>query len=104
MDTYGNGQNLTFKELGFTPYRDSLFSSANDLHNLRGQLPMLKPGIAIPRQVDALVRAYFIASIPGSLHIFLARLSLISVCRGTEERLFWLGFPHQECLEPSLMN
>jgi hypothetical protein len=54
--------------------------------------------------VEPFVRAYFIGSIPRSLHIFLARLSLISVCRGTEERLFWPGFPHQECLEPSLMN
>src|SRR4030042_5971846 len=54
--------------------------------------------------VQPFVRAYFIGSIPRSLHIFVARLSLISVCRGTEERLFWLGFPHHECRAPSLMN
>jgi hypothetical protein len=54
--------------------------------------------------VEPLVRAYFIGSIPRSLHIFLARSSSISVCRGTDERLFWLGFPHQECRDPSLTN
>ena len=38
--------------------------------------------------VEPLVRTYFIGSIPRSLHIFLARSSSISVCRGTDERLF----------------
>jgi hypothetical protein len=34
------------------------------------------------------VMAYLSDFMPRSLHIFLARLSLISVCRGTDERLF----------------
>ena len=38
--------------------------------------------------MERFVRAYFIGFIPRSLHIFLARSSLISVCRGTDERLF----------------
>ena len=78
--------------------------------NLLGDfiLQPLRKGSPVARfignQVKSTVRAYFIGSIPRSLHIFLARVSLISVCRGTEERLFWLEFPHHECRAPSLMN
>jgi hypothetical protein len=31
----------------------------NDLHNLRGQSPMLKPDATNPRQVDAVVRLLY---------------------------------------------
>jgi len=48
------------------------------------------------RPLEWVVRTYFIDFIPRSLHIFLARLSLISVCLGIDERLFWLGFHHHE--------
>ena len=47
---------------------------------------------------------YFIGGIPRSLQIFFARMSLISVCLGTEERLFNSGFHHHECLLPSLSS
>lgn len=42
----------------------------------------------MPRLLDLIAMAYFIGFIPRSLHIFLARLSLISVCLGTDDRLF----------------
>ena len=48
--------------------------------------------------------AHFTGSIPRSLHIFFASPSSISLRLGTEERLFRLGFPHQECRRPSLMS
>ena len=47
-----------------------------------------KSAEAVCHRLDCLVGAYFIGSIPKSLHIFLARLLSISVCRGIDERLF----------------
>jgi len=40
------------------------------------------------QQIFTLPEVYFIGFMPRSLHIFLARLSSISECRGTDERLF----------------
>ena len=56
--------------------------------------------------VKDLVRISYTGGIPRSLHIFLARVSLISECLGIAERLFssgFLSFPrihiHKEALE-----
>ncbi len=38
---------------------------------------------------------------PKSLQILKINLSLISLCRGTEERRFWFGLSHHEWLPPS---
>jgi hypothetical protein len=51
-----------------------------------------------------LVRFYLIFGTPRSLQIFLAKSSSISLCLGTAERLFWLGWCHHECRPPSLSN
>jgi len=51
-----------------------------------------------------IVGIYFSGSMPRSRHIFLAKSSLISLCRGTDERLFWIGCHHQEWRLPSLRN
>ena len=51
--------------------------------------------------VDGVVRCYFTEGTPRSLQIFRAKSSSISLCLGTEDRLFWLGLCHQECLPPS---
>jgi len=45
---------------------------------------------------------YLFDGMPRSLQILLARKSLISVCLGTEDRLFKFRFHHHECLPPSL--
>jgi len=42
--------------------------------------------------------------IPRSRHILLARSFDISLCRGTEERRPFAGFPHQEWFPPSRIN
>ena len=44
---------------------------------------------------------YLTGGIPRSLQIFLARMSIISVWRGTADRLFNVGLCHQECRAPS---
>jgi len=46
-------------------------------------------------------RRYFTKGIPKSLQIFRASRSRISVCRGTEDRLFCVGFNHHEWQPPS---
>jgi hypothetical protein len=58
--------------------------------------------ILTPSQMHSM--AYFMGATPRSLHIFRAKLSLISECLGMEERLFKVGLCHQECLPPSLKN
>lgn len=44
---------------------------------------------------------YFMVGMPKSLQIFLTKFSLISVWRGTAERLFNVGLCHHECFAPS---
>jgi hypothetical protein len=44
--------------------------------------------VFIADPLQPIVRVYFTGSIPRSLQIFLARVSLISLCRGMDERLF----------------
>jgi hypothetical protein len=39
----------------------SIFYRVNDLHNLRGNFPILKPDAANPRPVDAVVRSSFLS-------------------------------------------
>ena len=55
----------------------------------------------LPRCVENGVRRYLTNGIPTSLQILRASWSLTSECRGTDDRLFWLGFHHQECRVPS---
>lgn len=55
-------------------------------------------------RVQRLVRAHFTFGTPRSLQILLARLSSISLCLGTAERVFLLRLCHQECLRPSRSN
>jgi hypothetical protein len=78
----------------------------------RGDLSPLSTGLA-RKFIESLTHTdhflmsilfYLIAGIPRSLQIFFARRSLISVCLGTEDRLFKSGFHHHECLPPSLSS
>ena len=55
-------------------------------------------------RLNDLLYFYFIDGTPKSLHIFLASISLISVCLGIDERLLNSVLIHQECLDPSLNN
>jgi hypothetical protein len=49
-------------------------------------------------------RNHATGGMPKSLQIFFARLSTISVCRGTADRRFRAGLCHHECLLPSRRN
>ena len=43
-----------------------MFGMANDMHNLRGQSPVLKPDAANPRQVDAVASCFLFKRIDSS--------------------------------------
>ena len=64
------------------------------------RLPFLS--VAKNGQEQPLVSGYLAGSTPRSLHIFFAKISLISECLGIADRLFRAGLCHHECLPPSL--
>jgi len=56
------------------------------------------------RKYQNAIIIYLGAGMLKSLQIFFTRFSSISVWRGIDGRQFWLGFPHHECLPPSLIS
>ena len=59
---------------------------------------------ALLAHLERFVMCYFTGGIFRSLQILFARISLISVCRGTAERVFNDWLCHHECLLPSRSN
>ena len=87
---------VTYFHVSIVPFP---FSNINTSHVERHG-----PGTArfgpLPETVGSASFVHF-SGIPRSLHIMHARPLWISVCRGTDERLFWAGFIHHECRDTS---
>ena len=86
-----------FSQVGLVLFNTHPLGNTNQFH-LFSENPEV-PNLS--RHKQRLVSGYFTGSTPRSLHIFRAKMSLISECRGIADRLFCTGLCHHECLPPS---